>query len=400
MSDKLTNSKDFFKNMPIGYLLFPVVFCFCFYVILDQIGTVDYLKNEYHKKRLEYDIQCHGNATWLTDVAKMTIELPNRNGLDNVSLSYLSPNHEKTTCTTGWYDELGKSQHISEDTVYLFASLTKVFTSDLTLALIRDGKLNFDDKLVKLLPELTNKKFKDPRVKDITVEDLLSHTAGFDRLEKFVNDNMFQPNPWCPSRVEELSNIELQFAPEEKFAYSNTGYCLLSRVAEVKYNQPFRELVRDKYALHNYKNFDFIDADKLPKTDSAIKPLEPTFNYSAISSVAGLYGNASDLAEIIFQINKNEEPNIISRSTKTLCDNNSVAGCHGYMGFEYAPNPNLKFYWRDGNMPDVAGLFVIDDDGGVLVVLTNSVRDSDDVHRLVKDIYSLRLKLLNNKSLS
>ena len=166
----------------------------------------------------------------------------------------------------------------------------------------------------------------------------------------------------------------------------------MSRIVEEAYQQPYRDIVRQHYQLDNYDNFDFIgDNGEIPTTNSAIKPLVEPLNYKSLAAAAGLYGSATDLAVLIYDMERTEHPNIIDRASDSQCDTTAVRGCHGYMGYEYSADPSLRFYWRSGDMNNVSALIIIDDKGGVMSMLTNARIRARGINQLVNDIYEYRL---------
>lgn len=381
------------KQIKLWQVIVLIFALFGLVIAVDQSPYPKIASDWYRWKKLEHDLRCQGEAAWLRSTAIKLIDQPNdRDPITNLSLAYLSPTGKLTTCVSGWMNKIDEEPKVETTTTYQFASVTKVFTADLVLDLIRKDKLSLEDKVVNLLPELRGLVYRDDRVKDIKVKDLLSHRAGFDRQTLGINDDMFEPEPWCPNRVQQLASVDLQFDPGTKVAYSNTGYCILSRIAEEKYQQPYRDIVKQRYQLSNFENFDFTSDDSsLPISNSAIKPLDKSYNYESLASVAGIYGDASSLVTIVHDMEKSQRPNITNRPSDNLCDFSIVKGCHGYMGYEYSTDPRLRFYWRDGSMSSVAALLVIDDKGGVMTMLNNTKQNSGNISKLVKYIYQYRL---------
>ena len=89
--------------------------------------------------------------------------------------------------TLGYRDVAGKAP-MTRDTLFRIASMTKPITSIATLMLMEEGKLRLDDPITKWMPE-----FKDmrvlksatgpvddtvPAVREITVDDLMTHRSG------------------------------------------------------------------------------------------------------------------------------------------------------------------------------------------------------------------------------
>jgi CubicO group peptidase (beta-lactamase class C family) len=111
------------------------------------------------------------------------------------------------------------------ETVYELASATKPFMATSIMLLVQDGKISLEDKISKYL-ESTPETWKD-----ITVRHLVSHTSGIkDYLSDLHHDF---PHDTTPERFAEVVSKEpLNFAPGEKWAYSNTGYILLGMIVQ------------------------------------------------------------------------------------------------------------------------------------------------------------------------
>lgn len=104
--------------------------------------------------------------------------------------------------------------------------------------------LDLDAKAFPLLglkPFLTNGHTVDPRLKEITIRQLLQHSAGWDRDKS--GDIMFKhfqvakemgiaSPPDHASLIRWAMGQPLDFDPGTKYAYSNFGYCVLGRIIE------------------------------------------------------------------------------------------------------------------------------------------------------------------------
>jgi CubicO group peptidase (beta-lactamase class C family) len=104
------------------------------------------------------------------------------------------------------------------ETVYQSGSVGKQFTATAVMMLVEQGKIGLDDPLTKY--------FKDAPAawNDVTVRELLSHTAGFgDYPEKFD----FRKD-WTEDELLKLvESIPLAYRPGTKWAYSNLGFLTL-----------------------------------------------------------------------------------------------------------------------------------------------------------------------------
>src|SRR5262249_18640396 len=129
-------------------------------------------------------------------------------------------------------------------------------TAAAILRLIEMGKLKLGDhafELLKLAPPADAE--PEPRLKQITIRQLLQHTAGFDRAKSF--DPMFRPNiiakalgttpPAEPEHIiRYMLGQKLDFDPGARYAYSNFGYCVLGRVVEKVTGKSYDAFVREQ----------------------------------------------------------------------------------------------------------------------------------------------------------
>ena len=102
------------------------------------------------------------------------------------------------------------------ETVYQSGSVGKQFTATGVMMLVEEGKVHLDDKITQYLNEAP------AHWKDITVRHLLTHTSGiseklYERInmrQDFTEEQIFK----------EIAAVPLEFAPGEKWSYSNPGY--------------------------------------------------------------------------------------------------------------------------------------------------------------------------------
>ncbi|RQO40539.1 serine hydrolase [Chryseobacterium sp. KBW03] len=138
----------------------------------------------------------------------------------------------------GMADEEAK-RPLNLQSTFELASVSKQFTAMGIVLLQKAGKLNYDDKISKYLPELA---FYDK----ITVRNLLNHTSGLpDYME------LFEKN-WDKSKIAVNDDIikefakskpALEFEPNQQFEYSNTGYAFLASIIERVSKKSFGEFM-------------------------------------------------------------------------------------------------------------------------------------------------------------
>lgn len=137
---------------------------------------------------------------------------------------------------------LGESEPVTTSTLFHMASVTKPFVATAIAQRAERGRLRLDQKLVEVLPEL---RLDDQRLRDITVEQVLTHTAGLPDVEDYEWERPETDEGALRRYIAGLANRRLLFAPGTSFAYSNIGYETLARVIEVLDGSSFETAVRD-----------------------------------------------------------------------------------------------------------------------------------------------------------
>jgi len=128
----------------------------------------------------------------------------------------------------------------SPSTKFRLGSVTKQFTAASILLLEERGKLKTDDPVKKHLPDA-------PAAWDkVTIFHLLTHTSGIPNFTGFPD---YQSTEATPSPVEKtvarFRDKPLEFAPGEKFKYSNSGYLLLGYLIEKISGQSYEKFVQE-----------------------------------------------------------------------------------------------------------------------------------------------------------
>ncbi|MDF2648988.1 MAG: serine hydrolase [Paenibacillus sp.] len=119
------------------------------------------------------------------------------------------------------HDSEGKP--LTKNSLMRIASVSKSFTAFAVLQLVDEGNVNLDDPIVKYLSEL---KMEDPRLQQVTIRQLMSHTSGI-------------PNPTIVAKadtleegVNRLHDWQLQSNPGAQYAYSNANFWILAQLVE------------------------------------------------------------------------------------------------------------------------------------------------------------------------
>jgi len=107
---------------------------------------------------------------------------------------------------------------VKPETIFQSGSVGKQFTATAVMMLVEEGRISLDDSLTRFFPDAP------PAWKEVTVRELLSHTAGFGDYPKDFN---FRKD-WTEDELLKLvESIPLAYPPGTKWAYSNLGYLTL-----------------------------------------------------------------------------------------------------------------------------------------------------------------------------
>ena len=119
-------------------------------------------------------------------------------------------------------------QKINNQTIFELASVSKQFTAMGIVLLEKQGKLNYNDKISKYIPELAF-------YGNISIRNLLNHTGGLPDYIEFFEQK------WDKTKIatnQDIVNVFAKYKPEvifqagEKYEYSDTGYTLLALIIE------------------------------------------------------------------------------------------------------------------------------------------------------------------------
>jgi CubicO group peptidase (beta-lactamase class C family) len=127
-------------------------------------------------------------------------------------------------------------EKLNENSVFDLGSIGKQFTAMAIVILKEQGKLNYDDKITKYLPELSE-------YSNLSIRNLLNHTGGLPDILKLNNDP--DANEYYSANLvgKTLTNNDVitffskykpktKFEPNSRFEYSNTGYAFLASIIE------------------------------------------------------------------------------------------------------------------------------------------------------------------------
>ncbi|MDQ6747612.1 MAG: beta-lactamase family protein, partial [Candidatus Dormibacteraeota bacterium] len=132
-------------------------------------------------------------------------------------------------------------QPVTTDALFLPGSIGKLYTATMVMSLVEQGKVDLDAPIRTYLRDFQT---ADPAAaSSVTVRNLLSHTSGFDG-DHFADTG--RGDDALARYVEGCTALPQICAPGTAWSYSNTGYGILGRIAEVVTGQVFEEVLRDR----------------------------------------------------------------------------------------------------------------------------------------------------------
>jgi CubicO group peptidase (beta-lactamase class C family) len=123
-------------------------------------------------------------------------------------------------------------------TLFRLASISKSVTAVGVMKLVEEGKLNLDDNVRDLVPEM-------PEGPPITVRQLLNHTSGIRHYQIGKNDNGTIRYNSTEEALELFINDPLLYEPGAQRFYSTHAYTLIARVIEIACGQAFVDFMAE-----------------------------------------------------------------------------------------------------------------------------------------------------------
>jgi len=146
---------------------------------------------------------------------------------------------------------VGHAESVTRADRWHIGSDTKAFTATMIARLVEQGVLKFEDTLADSFPAFAND--MDPAYRNITVTQLLSHTAG---LPPLTDDKDLPPFlaviASADSLMAQRSAIARKYlttpaaSAAGEFEYSNLGFIIAGAIAEARTGKTWEDLVREQ----------------------------------------------------------------------------------------------------------------------------------------------------------
>jgi CubicO group peptidase (beta-lactamase class C family) len=132
---------------------------------------------------------------------------------------------------------------LTPQTTFNIASVSKQFTSVAIMQLKEQGLLNYDDPVVKYIPNF-------PYDQSITIRSLLTHSSGIPNyayaLDRYYNKKGHVTNQVVADLFAAFKP-RMSYQPNSHFNYNNSNYCLLAYIVEKVSGLSFREYTQKNF---------------------------------------------------------------------------------------------------------------------------------------------------------
>jgi CubicO group peptidase (beta-lactamase class C family) len=137
------------------------------------------------------------------------------------------------------YADFKKKEPLNEASVYQLASVSKQFTAAAIMLLYERNQIQLTDTV--------NTYFPDFPYEQVTIKNLLNHTAGLPKYF-WVAEHKWQQER-APTNAEMMtllssSNVQRFFKAGRNFDYSNTGYIVLASIVEKVSGMSFSDFLK------------------------------------------------------------------------------------------------------------------------------------------------------------
>ncbi|MEX2961507.1 serine hydrolase domain-containing protein [Microbulbifer sp. TYP-18] len=196
----------------------------------------------------------------------------------------------------------GKRGKVDLDTVFRLASVSKTFAASMATVLEHEKKFDWDDRVVRYVPEL---RFKTRSLsRQLQVEHLLSHSSG---LTPNAYDDYLEANKPLSKILPKFADIDPRCAPGKCYGYQNVLFSLIEDVifkaTGVSYEQQLQERFFAPLKMANasvgWESFMAATNRAAPhiQTGKGWRPVKVRKEYYLAAPAAGVNASIADMAQ-------------------------------------------------------------------------------------------------------
>lgn len=265
--------------------------------------------------------------------------------------------------------EAGKSDRVTPETLFSAGSISKPVTAMAALNFVENGKLNLDEDVNNKLVSWKVPENEYTKQSKVTLRRLLNHTSG---LSLGAGDGKtYRFGDPFPSIVQALNGTppaQVEFTPNCRWAYSNTGYAVAQLMMTDVTKKPFPELMRetlfDKLGM-THSTFEnplppqLWDRAATGHVSVGGKPIDNKYPATPAMAAGGLWTTPSDIARFVIELQKTKTGKsnaIFSQEMANLMVTPARAGWG--LGLEIDTQGRTPRFFHSGGMPGFTALMV------------------------------------------
>lgn len=275
---------------------------------------------------------------------------------------------------------INSNHKVDGNTLFGIASNSKAFTSAALAILVDEGKINWDDKVKKYLPEfkMYNKYVTD----EFTIRDLLTHKSGLGLgagdLMIWPDGHNFTPN----DIVRNIQYLKPVSGFRTKYDYDNLLYVIAGEVVAKVSGKSWCEFVEERIMKPIGMNNSASSWSRLKDTSNVIVPHVPTegklqvvprYKNSIFDAAAGLYSSTNDLSKwLLLQMNKgkyNDSQLFSEKQHKEMWSPQTILPERN----SYPYKTNFRAYGLGWQLTDYNGFLQVSHTGGLDGIVTQSI---------------------------
>ncbi len=320
---------------------------------------------------------------WATFLHHQMLEFTDNENIPNAVITLVSRDDIHLLEVYGYADMTDNTPVDPEQHLFRVGSVSKLLTWAAVMHLYEQGKVDLDEDINNYLGiDLNFKlKYKTDNPEPITLNHLLSHTAGFEN----IYEGLFLFTPQPPLRDYLLQQVPARiFPPGKVVAYSNYGTSLAGYIVEQVSGMSFEEYVEvnifEPLGMHNSSFRQPLPGDLEAWMVNAYRWVDDEFlpgKFEHMPSPAGgISTSALDMA-LFMKANLNQgensfgsfiQPETLSKMHSTLFEYHPLTGgmAHGFM--ECSINGQWVVFHGGSSSIFDAGLYLFPNlDAGILI---------------------------------
>ncbi len=238
----------------------------------------------------------------------------------------------------------GTTDSVDIHTVFRIASVSKGFAAMLAGIMVDEKKFDWDDKVIKYLPDFV---LKDTfSTHHITIRHILSHTSG---LPRHTYTNLIENRVPFDKLRYNLRNVKPVAPLGKEYAYQNVVYSLIGDIITKVTGKTYHDVLQEKIftplqmndasaSFETLRHGSNVALPHYKRNDSTFFTFRNTPEYYSVLPAAGVNASISDMAKWLLALLGNNPEVISAESLKDIYESEiQVPRLRKYHFFRWLP---------------------------------------------------------------